>query len=75
MREFCEKAFGHAGLDYEKYVTVDERYFRPAEVNLLIGDSSKAQKCLGWKSNYSFSQLVVEMVDADIEHLQNSMRS
>ena len=75
VRDFCEKAFGHVGLDYEKYVVVDERYFRPAEVNLLIGDSSKAKKILGWKSNYSFSELVVEMVETDLEQLQRNMRA
>ena len=48
VREFCELAFGHVGLDYEDHVVVDERFMRPAEVDLLVGDASKAHKKLGW---------------------------
>ena len=70
VREFLEEAFGQAGLDWQKHVTFDERYLRPAEVDLLIGDSSKAQRQLGWKPKTTFKQLVKIMVDADIELLK-----
>ena len=69
VREFCEIAFGHAGLDYEKYVKVDPQYFRPTEVDLLLGDATKAQKALSWKPTITFEQLVHLMVDADIRAL------
>ena len=67
VREFCELAFGEAGLDLGKYVKTDERFYRPAEVDLLVGDSSKARQTLGWKPEYSFRQLVKEMVSADLK--------
>ena len=67
VREFCEIAFGHVGLDWEQYVTVDEKFFRPAEVDLLIGDSTTARTVLGWKPKVGFEQLVTMMVDADIK--------
>lgn len=67
VQEFCELAFSEAGLDYRKYVTTDERFYRPAEVDLLVGDSSKARKALGWEPRYSFRELVREMVDADLK--------
>ena len=66
VRDFCCRAFGELGLDYEKYVKIDERYLRPAEVDLLIGDASKAREELGWKPTYTFSELVSEMVQADL---------
>jgi GDPmannose 4,6-dehydratase len=66
VRELCEIAFTHAGLDWQKYVVQDKRFFRPAEVDLLVGDSAKAQKKLGWKPKVSFSELVTMMVDADL---------
>src|SRR2546423_2223672 len=66
VRELCELAFSHAGLDYEQYVVQDERFFRPAEVDLLVGDSTKARAALGWKPKISFPELVVMMVDADL---------
>jgi GDPmannose 4,6-dehydratase len=66
VREFCERAFARAGLDWERYVRKDERFYRPAEVDLLIGDSSKARRELGWRPTYTFEQLVDEMVDADL---------
>jgi GDPmannose 4,6-dehydratase len=66
VREFCERAFARAGLDWERYVKVDERFYRPAEVDLLIGDASKARRELGWEPGYTFAQLVDEMVDADL---------
>jgi GDPmannose 4,6-dehydratase len=70
VREFCELAFGHVGLDYKKYVVQDPRFYRPAEVELLIADASKAHKTFGWKIKTSFKQLVEMMVDADLKRLQ-----
>ena len=69
VREFLEVAFGYAGLDYRKHVEIDQRYFRPAEVDLLIGDASKARKRLGWKPRTTFAELARLMVDADIEEV------
>ncbi|HEX8564257.1 MAG TPA: GDP-mannose 4,6-dehydratase [Pyrinomonadaceae bacterium] len=69
VREFCELAFGCAGLDYQKYVHIDEQYYRPAEVDLLIGDSTKARNVLGWKPKYTFEELVKEMVESDLESI------
>jgi len=70
VREFCERAFEHVGLDWQKHVVVDERFYRPAEVDQLIGDPSKAREKLGWKPEVSFGQLVTLMVDADLEALR-----
>jgi GDPmannose 4,6-dehydratase len=66
VREFCEIAFSHVGLDWEGHVVQDERFFRPAEVDLLVGDSSKARSFLGWKPRVAFDELVRMMVDADM---------
>ena len=66
VREFCEIAFGRAGLNWEDHVVVDERFFRPAEVDLLVGDSAKARATLGWKPEVDFAALVEMMVDADL---------
>ncbi|HRC74608.1 MAG TPA: GDP-mannose 4,6-dehydratase [Kouleothrix sp.] len=73
VRRFCELAFGRAGLDYSKYVAVDERFMRPAEVDLLVGDPSKARATLGWKPETSFEQLVNMMVDADLALLKSQV--
>ena len=70
VKEFLEVAFGHAGLDWQKHVEIDPRYFRPAEVDLLIGDSSKAKRKLGWAPKTKFVDLTKLMVDADIELLR-----
>ncbi len=70
IRELCEIAFSHVGLDYKDYVTRDERFFRPAEVDLLIGDPSKAKEKLGWVPETSFTELIQMMVDSDIELLK-----
>ena len=70
VREFLEVAFAHAGLDWQKHVAIDERYYRPAEVDLLIGDSSRAKRKLGWEAKTKFAELVKLMVDADIELLR-----
>ena len=69
VREFAEKAFAHADLDWKQYVKHDPRYERPAEVDLLIGDSSKAKKILGWEPKVRFEELVGIMVDGDMELL------
>jgi GDPmannose 4,6-dehydratase len=66
VRELCEIAFAEVDLDYREYVKIDERYYRPAEVDLLIGDASKAQKMLGWKPTYGFRDLIKEMVESDL---------
>ena len=66
VREFLDEAFGHLDLDWKKYVEIDPRYFRPTEVDLLLGDASKA-KSLGWKPQVQFKDLVKLMVDADLE--------
>jgi GDPmannose 4,6-dehydratase len=73
VREFCEIAFGHVGLDWERHVVLDERFMRPAEVDLLIGDSSKAREVLGWKPKVSFPELVQMMVDADLAMLSGRL--
>ncbi len=70
VREFLEESFAHVGLNWEKYVVQDARYMRPAEVDLLIGDPTKAEKQLGWKPKTKFKDLVKIMVDADIELLK-----
>jgi len=69
VREFVEIAFERAGLDWERYVVQDERFMRPAEVDQLIGDASKAREQLGWEPKTSFRELVEMMVDADLERL------
>lgn len=74
VREFCEVAFGHAGLNWEEHVVVDETFFRPAEVDLLVGDATMADEMLGWKPETSFESLVTMMVDADIDLLTGKLR-
>jgi len=66
VREFCEAAFAHVGLDYRDHVVVDPKFHRPAEVDVLLGDSSKAQRVLGWTPEVQFEALVAMMVDADL---------
>jgi GDPmannose 4,6-dehydratase len=73
VREFCQIAFGHAGLDYEQYVKVDEKFFRPAEVDLLIGDPALAREVLGWEPTTGFEDLVTMMVDADLALLSGEL--
>jgi GDPmannose 4,6-dehydratase len=70
VREFLDAAFGYAGLDWSRYVEIDERYFRPAEVDLLLGDASKAKEKLGWEPAVHFDALVRMMVDHDRERRQ-----
>ncbi|MBU1196114.1 MAG: GDP-mannose 4,6-dehydratase [Proteobacteria bacterium] len=68
VREFCEKAFNVAGLDYRDYVITSEKFFRPAEVDILLGDHSKAEEMLGWKPTVSFDELINEMVENDLKY-------
>ena len=70
VREFAEIAFAHVGLDYREFVVQDERYMRPAEVDLLIGDPTHARQTLGWERIIDFPSLVQKMVDADLELLR-----
>ena len=74
VREFCETAFGHVGLNYQDHVVLDPRFMRPAEVELLIGDSGKARSILGWKRETSFEDLVTMMVDSDMAAVAASNR-
>jgi GDPmannose 4,6-dehydratase len=70
VRDFLAAAFDYVGLDWEKYVEFDERYLRPAEVDAVIGDASKAESLLGWKPQVQMPELVKIMVDADIRELE-----
>ncbi|MEK7832230.1 MAG: GDP-mannose 4,6-dehydratase [Acidobacteriota bacterium] len=70
VRELLDEAFGHLGLDWQKHVEIDPRYFRPAEVDLLIGDATKAKTKLGWQPEITFKELVTTMVDADLADLK-----
>jgi len=74
VREFCEVAFGHVDLNWQEYVVIDERFFRPAEVDLLVGDATRSKEILGWTPNTSFNELVTMMVDADIENVERLQR-
>ena len=74
VREFCELAFDRVGLDWNDFVVVDEKFFRPAEVDLLIGEPSKAQKVLDWSPDTSFEELVRIMVDADVDLLSGKLK-
>lgn len=69
VADFCARAFAEVGLDYRKYTVTDERFRRPAEVDQLVGDPTKAQKTLGWKPDYTFDELVSEMVQSDLRAL------
>jgi GDPmannose 4,6-dehydratase len=73
VQEFCEVAFSRAGMDYREYLQWDKRYLRPAEVDILIGDASKAKKLLGWEPRTKFKELVQLMVDADVQALQDKL--
>ena len=74
VREFVELAFAHAGLDWREHVEIDPRYFRPAEVDALCADASKAKRRLGWEPAVTFDELVGIMVDSDIEEAARQMR-
>jgi GDPmannose 4,6-dehydratase len=72
VRDFCEAAFREVNLDYRDYVAVDEKFWRPAEVDTLLADPSKAQSILGWKPEHSFQDLVSDMVCNDLELVASS---
>ena len=74
VREFCELAFAYVGLTMSNHVVVDQRYMRPAEVDVLLGDATKAKQKLGWSAETSLEALVAEMVDADLERLKHHER-
>jgi len=74
VREFCELAFGHVGLDYRDHVVIDERFIRPAEVDLLVGDPGKSRLVLGWEPKVSFADLVGMMVSADLDLVRRQQR-
>jgi GDPmannose 4,6-dehydratase len=67
VRDFLNEAFGHIGLDWQKHVEIDPRYYRPTEVDLLLGDASKARRKLDWQPKVGFKDLVRKMIDADLQ--------
>jgi GDPmannose 4,6-dehydratase len=71
VRDMCRIAFDHAGLDMEKYVVIDPAFYRPAEVDVLLGDAAKARAKLGWEPEIALDQLIREMVDADLARVQS----
>jgi GDPmannose 4,6-dehydratase len=73
VREFLSEAFSHLGLDWTRHVAIDPRYFRPAEVDLLLGDASKARSQLGWAPKVGFKELVKMMVEADLERVEREV--
>jgi GDPmannose 4,6-dehydratase len=75
VRELCERAFGQVGLDYQDFVEIDPRYYRPTEVDYLLGDPSKATRVLGWKPRTSFAELVRIMMDSDVELARREQRA
>jgi len=75
VREFCERAFARVGLRYEEFVKVDEQFYRPAEVDVLIGEAAKARRELGWQPQHTFAELVDEMVDSDLREAARSAHS
>ena len=74
IREFAELAFAHAGLDWKQYVEIDPRYFRPAEVDYLCADPTKARRVLGWQPTVTFDELVRIMVEADIQQVESRLK-
>ncbi len=70
VREFCEIAFDHVGLDYKDFIVQDQRFYRPAEVDELVSDATKAGRVLGWEVGVTFKDLVTMMVTADLERLR-----
>jgi GDPmannose 4,6-dehydratase len=69
--EFCEIAFGHVDLDYKDYVVQDPKFYRPAEVDLLVSDPSKARTKLGWEPEVDFKALIKMMIESDLEQLKS----
>jgi GDPmannose 4,6-dehydratase len=75
IRDLLDVAFGHFGLDWHSYVSVDPKYYRPTEVDILQGDASKAKRVLGWEPKIRFKELIKEMVDSDFCEVQNELRA
>ena len=75
VQELMEVAFSYLDLDYRDFVVIDKQFIRPAEVDLLVGDSSKARKIMGWKPDVDFEGLVKMMVDADLELVKKEIRT
>jgi GDPmannose 4,6-dehydratase len=75
VREFCERAFIEVGLDYQDYVKIDERFYRPAEVDALVGDAGKARQLLNWSPRHTFGGLIKEMIRADVEAVERGAGS
>jgi GDPmannose 4,6-dehydratase len=71
VRDMCRIAFDHAGLDMDKHLVIDRAFFRPAEVDVLLGNPAKAKRILGWSPDTTLEQMIVEMVDADLERIKN----
>ena len=74
VRDMCKIAFDYVGLDYEKYVVIDPAFYRPAEVDLLLGEPKKAEEKLGWKAQTSLEQLIHMMVDADMKRVADELK-
>lgn len=74
VRDMCKIAFEHVGLDYKKYVVIDPKFYRPAEVDLLLGDPKKAEHKLGWTAKTSLEELIHMMVDADLKRVQDELK-
>ena len=70
VRDMCRIAFGHVGLNYEDYVVIDPVFYRPAEVDVLLGNPAKAEKVLGWKAETPLEDLMAMMVDADLKRVK-----
>ena len=70
VRDMCRIAFAHVGLNYEDYVVIDPKFYRPAEVDLLLGDPTKANRELGWQPQTSLEELIAMMVEADLKRVQ-----
>ena len=75
VRDMCRIAFAHVGLDYEKYVVIDPKFYRPAEVDLLLGNPAKAKAKLGWEAKTSLESLITMMVDADLKRVERELRT
>ena len=75
VRDFCRLAFGYVGLDYEEYVRINPAFLRPAEVNVLLGDATKAKQKLSWRATIGLEELAIEMVEADLERLRRDLRT
>ena len=75
VRDMCRIAFEHVGLDYEKYVVIDPKFYRPAEVDLLLGNPAKAKAKLGWEAKTSLETLITMMVDADLKRVERELRA